>query len=173
VTSNDTTETDVLADVRKRVAGAFIRGEITMRKAVELGSAIDKAIAERASAQPPAHHVQKGPAVTTATDILNLAGTITGRDLHALGAAWDKGQPASSFTDRVWELNTTAAFELWDGIGHAVLSRIHWAPEVSDGLLAMRYAALALAARDRLTPFEFASLAGPWESVMGPLPAAV
>jgi hypothetical protein len=57
VNSNKTTEaeTDVLADVRRRVAGAFIRGEITMRQAVELVSAIDKAIANLAAGtQPPA-----------------------------------------------------------------------------------------------------------------------
>jgi hypothetical protein len=48
-----------------------------------------------------------------------------------------------------------------------VLSRIHWSPEVNDGLLTMRYTALALVGRDDLSPFEFASLAGPWESVMG------
>ncbi|MFD8705863.1 hypothetical protein ACFV1W_25210 [Kitasatospora sp. NPDC059648] len=108
--------------------------------------------------------------LTSAEDFVTLAATITGPELYTLAHAWTVNLPPATTQRRAWRLiEEEAAFHIWDTIGDQVLSRVYWTAPISDGLMAMRTAAIAVAARQGLTADEYAALIGPWESLAGPI----
>ena len=112
-------------------------------------------------------HLALGPNADAVIGLLDRASQITGAEAGKLAAAWN-------VADAAWAATREAAVgasreAAWDAAGDAACYDAWRATATYAAGDAAREAARAAVVRDLISDEHYQTLAGPWESVMGPI----
>lgn len=109
-----------------------------------------------------------GPQTSAISTVIERAKRRTEDEGKALAAAWNETLGAEQEAAR----DTASWFVPWNSARYAALDSVRAAELNADRYIAFNAAwdaILALMARDKITPEQYALLVSPWERVMGPI----